>query len=87
MMSLMYYDLLYIGKHLKSERLKAGLTQTMLATMSGVSRATINALENFKAKDVSVNTLSTILNTIARKPVVIFSGIEFKMAESCQSKQ
>jgi transcriptional regulator with XRE-family HTH domain len=76
----MHYDLKYIGEHLKNSRIKAGLSQTSLASLSGVSRATINALENFKAKDVSVNTLSSILNAIARKPLIVFPNIEFMTA-------
>ncbi len=56
--------------------MKAGMTQAMLASVSGVSRATINALENFKAKDISVNTLSLILNALARKSVLVDPGIQ-----------
>lgn len=63
----MFYDLNYIGAHLKRERAKAKVTQAALAAASGVSRATINALENLKAKDISVNTLSMILNALAKQ--------------------
>ena len=65
----MFYDLNYIGAHLKRERSKARITQAALAAASGVSRATINALENLKAKDISVNTLSMILTALARQTV------------------
>ena len=60
----MIYDLNFIGSTIKLEREKIGITQTKLANISGVSRATINALENFKAQDVSVNTLSMILKSL-----------------------
>ena len=72
----MFYDLHFIGEHLRSARVKAGMTQAMLATVSGVSRATINALENFKAKDISVNTLSLILNALTRKSVLVAPDIQ-----------
>lgn len=65
----MFYDLNYIGTHLKRERTKAQITQAALAAASGVSRATINALENLKAKDISVNTLSMILAALAKQEV------------------
>jgi transcriptional regulator with XRE-family HTH domain len=66
----MFYDLHYIGEQLKSVRVNAGMTQVALAGDSGVSRATINALENFKSKDISVNTLSLILNALASKSIL-----------------
>ncbi|WP_292802606.1 helix-turn-helix transcriptional regulator [Methylotenera sp.] len=54
----------FIGNTIKSARKRTGITQTKLAELSGVSRATINALENMKAKDISVNTISAILGAI-----------------------
>jgi transcriptional regulator with XRE-family HTH domain len=63
----MFYNLNYIGAHIKSERNKVQITQSALASLSGVSRATINALENLKAKDVSVNTLTSILDALAKE--------------------
>lgn len=65
----MIYDLTFIGDTVRIERKRRGVTQKELATLSGVSRATINALENYKAKDVSVNTLSSILNALV-SPVI-----------------
>jgi transcriptional regulator with XRE-family HTH domain len=65
----MFYDLNYIGTYLKGERTNAQITQAALAACSGVSRATINALENLKAKDISVNTLSMILNALAKQSI------------------
>lgn len=56
----MFYDLHYIGSALKQARKKSHLTQGEVALRSGISRATINALENFKARDVNVNTLTLI---------------------------
>lgn len=61
----MFYDLHYIGSALKRERKGANLTQGEVAARSGVSRATINALENFKARDVNVNTLSQLFDVLA----------------------
>jgi transcriptional regulator with XRE-family HTH domain len=67
--NVMFYDLNYIGTYLKRERTKRQITQAPLAAYSGVSRATINALENLKAKDISVNTLSMILNAFAKQSI------------------
>lgn len=61
----MFYDLHYIGNALKLERKIAGLTQGEVALRSGISRATINALENLKARDVNVNTLAQIFDVLA----------------------
>ena len=61
----MFYDLNYIGATLKQARKNARLTQEDVAMRSGISRATINALENLKARDVNVNTLSQIFDVVA----------------------
>jgi len=74
----MFYNLHYIGEQLKSARVNAGMTQVALAAVSGVSRATINALENFKAKDISVNTLSLILNAFDRKSELCNTDSQFQ---------
>jgi len=60
----MFYDLHYIASMLKDGRKRAALTQGELAMRAGVSRATINALENLKARDVNVNTLSQLFDAI-----------------------
>jgi transcriptional regulator with XRE-family HTH domain len=60
----MIYNLSFIGAMIKDERQKAHMTQTALSLTSGISRATINALENFKARDVSVNTITSILSAL-----------------------
>lgn len=78
----MFYDLHYIGEQLKSARVNTGMTQVALADLSGVSRATINALENFKAKDISVNTLSLILNALARKSIFDNTNSHFRLTRN-----
>lgn len=60
----MFYDLHNIASMLKLGRKRVALTQGELAARSGVSRATINALENLKARDVNVNTLSQLFDVI-----------------------
>lgn len=60
----MFYNLHYIAAMIKEGRKRAALTQGELAMRAGVSRATINALENLKARDVNVNTLSQLLTVI-----------------------
>ena len=78
----MFYDLHYIGEQLKNTRVNAGMTQVALAAVSGVSRATINALENFKAKDISVNTLSLILNALARNSISDTTDGQFRLSRN-----
>jgi len=50
-----------IGKEIGTARKAQGLRQTDLAARSGVSRATIDALENGRASDIGYSRLARIL--------------------------
>ncbi len=50
-----------IGRTVASARNAAGLRQSDLAAKAGLSRATIDALENGRASDLGVSKLSRIL--------------------------
>ncbi len=50
-----------IGQTVAAARSSAGLRQADLATKAGLSRATIDALENGRASDIGVSKLSRIL--------------------------
>lgn len=50
-----------IAAQIKKARLEAKLSQAELAQRAGVSRATINALENQTIREIGVRRLSTIL--------------------------
>jgi transcriptional regulator with XRE-family HTH domain len=54
-------DLLSIGREIAQHRKEAGLTQAQLAAHSGVSRATIAALETGAARELGLNKVATIL--------------------------
>jgi len=53
-----------LGKSISDARRKRGLRQIDLATKSGLSRATIDALENGRAADIGVSKLSRILGVL-----------------------
>jgi len=50
-----------IGQYVSTARNSAGLRQTDLAANAGLSRATIDALENGRASDIGISKLSRIL--------------------------
>jgi transcriptional regulator with XRE-family HTH domain len=50
-----------IGRAVAIARSSAGLRQIDLATKAGLSRATIDALENGRASDIGVSKLSRVL--------------------------
>ena len=49
------------GKSVSDARKEQGLRQVDLATRAGLSRATIDALENGRAGDIGVSKLSRVL--------------------------
>ncbi|MCB5190663.1 helix-turn-helix domain-containing protein [Methylobacillus arboreus] len=56
-------NMLEIGSKIRRRRIKSGLSQAELAARSGVSRATINALEKGTIKEIGFNRLSAIIRT------------------------
>ena len=53
-----------IGAQIKSRRIKLGMTQDLLSRASGLSRATINALESGTIKDLSFSRISRVLSVL-----------------------
>jgi transcriptional regulator with XRE-family HTH domain len=53
-----------LGKSISDARREQGLRQVDLATRAGLSRATIDALENGRAADIGVSKLSRILGAL-----------------------
>jgi transcriptional regulator with XRE-family HTH domain len=53
-----------IGQTVAAARTSQSLRQTDLASLAGLSRATIDALENGRANDIGVSKLSRILATL-----------------------
>ena len=53
-----------LGKSISDARREQGLRQVDLATRAGLSRATIDALENGRAADIGVSKLSRILRAL-----------------------
>lgn len=65
-------EVLRMGNKLRASREKKGMTQEMLAKKSGVSRATISALENGKATCVKTDTLTKLADAIGAKVSYLF---------------
>ena len=55
-------NLLELGSSVKKLRKEKSITQEQLATMAGISRATLSKLENGHIAQVSIVTLNDILN-------------------------
>lgn len=66
-----------LGNRLKEIRTQRGLTQTDLAAMAGVSRKTINTVENsvFVPSTILALTLAKVLNTTVEE-LFFLSGEE-----------
>lgn len=62
----MLINLSSIGQQVKMLRTQASVTQADLAKRAGVSRATINTLENGGLREIGVNRLSTIVEAAKR---------------------
>ena len=63
-------DLISIGARIAEQRKKLKLSQTVLAREAGISRATIDALENGRAGELGFTKLTKLLATV---------GLELKL--------
>jgi transcriptional regulator with XRE-family HTH domain len=66
----MLFDLESIGLHVRAARLRGDVSQAGLARLAGVSRATVNALENGTLREIGVRRLSGIVAAADRLPAV-----------------
>ena len=60
-------------RKIKDERVKAGMTQEMLADASGVSRTTINGLESGKITKARTETIRQIAHALGLTMDALFS--------------
>jgi transcriptional regulator with XRE-family HTH domain len=60
-------DLLWIGPAVTQRRLELGLTQTALAQLAGISRATVNGLERGQLNNLSLGRLGQLLKVVGLK--------------------
>lgn len=79
-------DLAQIGREVHNKRLETGLLQEHVAKFSGLSRVTINQLENGTLNDLGYTKLMTVLEILGlyldtRKP----SGIKSALAIAARS--
>jgi transcriptional regulator with XRE-family HTH domain len=63
-------DLISIGARIAEQRKKLKLSQTVLGREAGISRATIDALENGRAGELGFTKLTKLLATV---------GLELKL--------
>ena len=63
-------DLVSIGRQVSESRKKLGLSQAALSRKAGVSRATLDALENGRAGELGFSKLSKLLAVL---------GLELKL--------
>ena len=61
-----------MDNRLREYREKRGMTQEELSRMSGISRATISALENGKALCVKTDTLTKLADAVEEKVSTLF---------------
>jgi transcriptional regulator with XRE-family HTH domain len=67
------FNLVAIGSHIVSRRRTLGLTQSELARKAGVSRATLDALENGRSGELGYSKVANILSAL---------GLELKLQEA-----
>ena len=60
-MASLFYEM---GSAVKARRTDMGLTQATLARLSGLSRATVNQLENHTLKDLSIGRATKLLGAL-----------------------
>lgn len=70
-------DLISIGKEIAEHRKKLKLSQPALANKAGISRATLDALENGRAGEVGFTKLSKLLAAL---------GLELKLQAASTSR-
>lgn len=61
-----------INERIKDLRWRAGLSQTQLAKLSGVTQSQISKIENGKSQDIAFFTIAKILNALGYRLVVTF---------------
>jgi transcriptional regulator with XRE-family HTH domain len=67
------FSLVVIGSHIASRRQTLRLTQSELARKAGVSRATLDALENGRSGELGYSKVANILAAL---------GLELKLQEA-----
>lgn len=60
------------GNRIRERRIALKMTQDDLSIKSGISRATISALENDETADVKVSTLKALADALKCKPHSLF---------------
>lgn len=76
----------FIGKRIKEERLKRGLTQSEVAEISGITDNFLSYIENGK-KQASLNTLYKIANALEVSLSKLFSDVPSKKTNYSLTEQ
>lgn len=79
-------DLQTLGKAVSTLRQQNGVSQLKMAEHLGISRATINALENGRSGDIGIRKVMTILDYLG-KELVIRDKSPFPTLEELRDEQ
>ncbi len=79
-------DLQTLGKTIASLRQQNGVSQLKMAEHLGISRATINALENGRSGDIGIRKVMTILDYLG-KELAIRDKSPFPTLEELRDEQ
>nr|WP_308667104.1 helix-turn-helix transcriptional regulator [uncultured Allisonella sp.] len=60
------------GKKIKNSRLEKSMTQKDLEKMSGISRATISAIENGEVKNLRISTMKALSKALDKSIRYLF---------------
>ena len=60
------------GKKIKNSRLEKSMTQKDLEKMSGISRATISAIENGEVKNLKISTMKALSKALDKSISYLF---------------
>ena len=69
----------HVGTMLKFTREQASLSQNKLSKISKVSISTINEIENFKANDIRLSTISTLAHYLNVNPLCLLVPSKFEL--------
>ena len=62
------------GNKIKITRIEKGMTQKELEKLSGISRATISALENGEVKNLKISTMKALAKALNKSITYLFLG-------------
>lgn len=65
-----------VAKNITIQRELTGLSQNKLSRLSGIALSTINEIENLKAKDIRLSTLTSLARKLDTSPLKLLHKID-----------